>query len=296
LDLVGATPRCTNTDCLYATEGFPIVNGQPVLIDFERSIISRSDLAGSYKPRDVSGSNFSTRVWRFIFGANPVAPVKSRAMLELAKRNADYPVILVIGGGEIGAGADTLYSDPEVQIVGTDVYASANTQVLADGHHLPFKSGVFDGVWIQAVLEHVLNPQTVADETYRTLKPGGYVYADTPFMQQVHEGAYDFTRFTQNGHRWLFKSFEQIDAGTVAGPAVALLFSIRYFIRAIGFPDKIATLAVLPFFWLRFLDRFARSRRSVDGASSTFFFGRKSEVQLAPREIIKYYNDQLVQH
>jgi SAM-dependent methyltransferase len=210
-------------------------------------------------------------------------------MLGLVKRNITYPIILVIGGGAIGGGADALYRDQDVQIVGTDVYASDNTQILADGHHLPFKSGVFDGVWIQAVLEHVLDPQAVVDEIYRTLKLGGYVYADTPFMQQVHEGAYDFTRFTQSGHRWLFRRFEQIDAGTVAGPGVTLIFAIRYFVRSLGFPDQIATLAALPFFWLRLLNRFARGRPSADGASSTFFFGRKSERTLAPKDMVKYY-------
>ena len=37
----------------------------------------------------------------------------------------------------------------------------------------------------------------------------GIVYAETPFMQQVHEGAYDFTRYTVLGHRYLFKKFKQ---------------------------------------------------------------------------------------
>ena len=271
------------------------MNGQPVLIDFDRSVFLRSaydDAGGSVKPRDDSGSSLATRLWHLVFGTNLVAPAKSRTMLGLVKRNTAHPMILVIGGGAIGSGANALYRDQGVQTLGTDVYASINTQVLADGHHLPFKSGAFDGVWIQAVLEHVLEPQTVVDEIYRTLKHGGYVYADTPFMQQVHEGAYDFTRFTLSGHRWLFRRFEQIDAGTVAGPGVALIFSIRYFVRALGFPDKIATLAALPFFWLRLLDRFARRRPSADGASSTFFFGRKSEEILVPKDMVNYYDAQ----
>jgi SAM-dependent methyltransferase len=41
--------------------------------------------------------------------------------------------------------------------------------------------------WIQAVLEHALDPPVVVAEIYRVLKPGGLVYADTPFMQRVHE-------------------------------------------------------------------------------------------------------------
>jgi len=263
------------------------VNGQPVLIDFDRSVFLRSaydDAGGSVKPRDDSGSSLATRLWHLVFGTNLVAPAKSRTMLGLVKRNTAHPMILVIGGGAIGSGANALYRDQGVQTLGTDVYASINTQVLADGHHLPFKSGAFDGVWIQAVLEHVLEPQTVVDEIYRTLKHGGYVYADTPFMQQVHEGAYDFTRFTLSGHRWLFRRFEQIDAGTVAGPGVALIFSIRYFVRALGFPDKIATLAALPFFWLRLLGTASRGAGQAPTGQAALSFSAGSPKKYSFRK------------
>jgi len=58
---------------------------------------------------------------------------------------------------------------------------------------------VFDAVWIQAVLEHVLDPVRVVAEIHRVLRPGGLVYSEIPFMQEVHEGAYDFTRFRLSG-------------------------------------------------------------------------------------------------
>ena len=44
----------------------------------------------------------------------------------------------------------------------------------------------------------------------------GVVYAETPFLQAVHEGPWDFTRFTESGHRWLFRAFERLDSGVVA--------------------------------------------------------------------------------
>lgn len=296
--LLEAGPRCSNPDCIYYSEGFPIVGGQPVLIDFDRSLFPRSNYtngSGSVVARDETGKNIVTRLWGLVFGTNSVAPSKSRAMLELVKRSSLHPVILVIGGGAIGSGAACLYSDPKVDVVGTDVYASANTKIVADGHSLPFKQGMFDAVWIQAVLEHVLEPQIVVDEIHRVLKPGGCVYADTPFMQQVHEGAYDFTRFTQSGHRWLFRQFEQIDAGSVGGAGIALVWSIRYFVRALGVPDKFATLAVLPFYWLRYLDAFAKRRPSADAASSVFFFGRKSERSVTPQQVVAYYESENVE-
>src|SRR5262249_13803699 len=71
LDLACITPRCTNVGCVYSIEGFPRVSGQPVLIDFDQSIFSRSvydNARVSAKLRDDDRSSLTTRVWDFIFG------------------------------------------------------------------------------------------------------------------------------------------------------------------------------------------------------------------------------------
>ena len=152
---------CANAQCLYAREGFPHVAGQPVLVDFERSIFDRgnySDGRGSVMQRDDTGNGLAVRLRRLLTGTNPVTPVKSREMVARLTAQHPAPTLLVIGGGAIGSGAEALYAAPNIRTVGTDVYASPNTQVVADGHFLPFRDGVFDGVWIQAVLEHVLDP------------------------------------------------------------------------------------------------------------------------------------------
>jgi SAM-dependent methyltransferase len=163
---------------------------------------------------------------------------------------------------------------------------------VADAHKLPFEDGVFDGVWVQAVLEHVLEPATVVAEIHRVLRRNGLVYAETPFMQQVHERAYDFSRFTQSGHRWLFRRFAEVSAGPTGGAGVALVWSIRYFSRALGAGDKLSRLISLPFFWIRFLDVFARGRAVADGASGFFFLGRRSEQAIQPHAMPKYYERQ----
>jgi SAM-dependent methyltransferase len=283
---------CRNTRCPYARDGFPHAAGQPVLVDFERSIFDRTSYdggRGSVMPRDDTGKGVALRLRRLVTGTNPVTPGKSHEMVARLAARHPRPTLLVIGGGAIGAGADQLYSAPNVRVVGTDVYASPNTQVVADGHFLPFRDGVFDGVWIQAVLEHVLDPPALVAEIHRVLKPAGLVYADTPFMQQVHEQAYDFTRFTLSGHRWLFRRFEEIDAGAVGGAGKALLWSIRYTALSLGLGTRLATLATLPFAWVRFIDRFARPGPKADAAGGVFFFGRRSEHALSAKDMPHYY-------
>lgn len=292
LDLERHSAKCTNQDCLYSREGFPRSSGQPVLIDFERSIFDRSayaDGCGSVMKRDDTGRGIAVRLRRMLTGANPVTPTKSREMVIRLTQQTPNPVVLVIGGGAIGAGADPLYATADIRVVGTDVYASPNTDIVADGHFLPFKDAVFDGVWIQAVLEHVLDPSTVVAEIHRVLKPGGVVYADTPFIQQVHEQAYDFTRFTLSGHRWLFRDFEEIDSGAVGGAGKALVWSIRYVALSLGLGTRLATLVALPFFWVRFIDRFAKPGPKSDAASGVYFFGRRSEQALQAKDMLRYY-------
>lgn len=225
-------------------------------------------------------------------GSNPVAARSAEVMLREIRALAEVPRLLIIGGGAIGSGADALYRATDVQLIGTDVYASVHTQYVADAHHLPFADGCFHGVWIQAVLEHVLDPPVVANEIYRVLGSDGVVYADTPFMQQVHEGAYDFTRFTLSGQRWLFRRFEEIDSGPAAGAGSALLWSLRYFLRALGAGNRVATVLTAPFFWLRLLDRMTQRQANADAASGTYFLGRKSDTALAPAEMIAYYRRQ----
>ena len=80
--------------------------------------------------------------------------------------------------------------------------------LICDANDIPFENGSFDGVVLQAALEHVADPYRCVEETHRVLKEKGLVYAETAFMQQVHGGRYDFTRFTRLGHRRLFRRFD----------------------------------------------------------------------------------------
>lgn len=279
---------CGNRVCGLAETPFGIVGGQPVLIDFEQSIVS----AGAFADRD--GASYARRrqsgpaAWarRMLGGRNRVAERVSKDLLQRLPHRA---VILTIGGGTVGNGARALYSRPDIRLVGSDVYASEQTSVVADAHQLPFADAQIDAVWIQAVLEHVLDPTTVAREIHRVLRPNGYVFADTPFMQQVHEGAYDFTRYTLSGHRWLFRDFSVLDTGVSGGAGTALVWSIRYFVRAVTGSNKAALLCALPWFWLRWLDR--STPKHEDAASGVYFYGRKGDGLQSSKDIIEFYAD-----
>ena len=186
-------------------------------------------------------------------------------------------------------------ADAEIQLTVTDVYVGPQTQILCDAHWLPFSDGVFDGVVIQAVLEHVLDPPRVVAEIHRVLRDGGYVYSQIPFMQQVHAGAHDFTRYTALGHRRLFRNFEGVWLGAIGGPGMALAWSVRYWLasftgRRAGLRSATMVLTPLLTSWLTWLDgRLAKTPGGLDAASGTGFLGRRSEVTLADEELIRLY-------
>lgn len=293
LQSVGDRWHCTSAGCRYADDPFPVVSGVPALVDFECSVLDAGRLRTVEGASEVARSTLGKRVRKLIGRENATAPVQVarmvgelRAELTTSKRR---PRILIVGGGDIGDGLAELYADPSVDLVSFDIYASPAVQFIGDGHGIALVDGCMDGVIIQAVLEHVLEPAVVAAEVERVLRPGGIVYADTPFLQHVHEGPYDFTRFTESGHRYLFRRFERIDSGAVAGAGTTLMWSIDYFVRALTRSRLLGRIAALCFSWISLADRLLDPRHSVDGASSVFFLGRKTDTEISRSDIIDNY-------
>ncbi|MGH7707317.1 MAG: class I SAM-dependent methyltransferase [Vulcanimicrobiaceae bacterium] len=198
--------------------------------------------------------------------------------------------MLVVGGGRIGSGLNALYEADDLDLIAFDLFPSSHTQFVADAHRIPLQTASVDGIIVQAVLEHVLDPWQVVAEIHRVLRPEGLIYADTPFLQQVHEGPYDFTRFTESGHRWLFRDFSLIDSGVVAGPGVQLAWSLAHIARAVIPLRGVATVVRNGASWPgALIDRLIPRRVAVDGASSVYFLGRRSDQRLRPRDMIAHY-------
>lgn len=285
----GSGYRCSGRSCPWAGDRFPMLAGVPALIDFEHSVVDRERLERSIGASPVKRS--PSRLAGFLHPPNRRAADSVGRLLGLLREHAGpaRPLVLVVGGGVVGSGMDELYAVPDVEVMGLDIYLSPLVQILADAHRIPLASSSVDAVVVQAVLEHVLDPGAVVGEIHRVLRPGGLVYADTPFLQQVHEGPYDFTRFTDSGHRYLFRRFDRIESGAVAGAGTQLAWSIDYFVRALLRSRKAGLAARLAVGWLARLDPILEPRFSLDGASSVYFLGRKSSVELSPREAIAYY-------
>jgi SAM-dependent methyltransferase len=203
--------------------------------------------------------------------------------------------VLVIGSGDRGLQYGAVSRLPGVRILEVDMSLEGDPALVCDAHDLPFEDHSFDLVVCEAVLEHVFDPKRCAEEIHRVLKPGGLVFATTPFMQQVHMGAFDFFRFTRSGHRALFAAFEEIESGIATGPASVLVWSVEYFLLAwtanlwLRRAAKGATRLLLG--WLTFLDHLLANRRSaLDGAGGFYFIGRSDAgARFGAKDAIAYY-------
>jgi SAM-dependent methyltransferase len=204
------------------------------------------------------------------------------------------PRVLVIGASILGEGMQSLAETATIELVETDASFGPRTQLICDAHDIPFADESFDGVIAQAVLEHVVDPYRCCAEIHRVLKKRGLIYAETPFIQQVHGGRYDFTRFTHLGHRRLFRRFEEIDGGAVSGPGTALAWSYQYFLLSFTAVPRLRSLirlfTRLTAFYLKYVDYFLiDTSGTLDAASGYYFLGRKAEQVLPDRELIKLY-------
>jgi SAM-dependent methyltransferase len=285
--------RCGSPNCPLRVPGaFPFAGRWPALVDFERSILQPRALLAAHKGggrgrRRWALERLPPRIRSWWKPRNAVAVRNVETLLHLLPGSA--PLLLVVGGGTVGNGVEAVYADSRLRIVAFDIYGSPLTQFIADAHQIPLADQSVDAVLIQAVLEHVLEPDRVVAEIHRVLRPDGLVYAETPFLQPVHAGPYDFVRYTASGHRYLFRAFEEIAAGPVAGPGAQLLTSVDHIIRGVLRSELAGKLARAAFFWLRHLDRVIPAAYAIDDASAYFFLGRRSERDLSPHAIIGYY-------
>ncbi len=113
-----------------------------------------------------------------------------------------------------------------------DKVANYHPDIVGDVHDLPLQNDSVDGIICISLLEHVENPLQAADEIYRVLKPGGYLYLYVPFLYYYHPmpGYYkDFYRFTRDGIEYLTRNFEHVTIRNHRG-AVATVMNLFPFV------------------------------------------------------------------
>jgi SAM-dependent methyltransferase len=293
-----ACPRCkgklNDLACAPCGLDFPQVDGIPVLLNEANSLFKFDDFTTRRETTYRNSPRWQRAFKRLIpsISVNLKAEANFHRFFARLLEETPGPRVLVIGGAVAGKGFVSV--PPQINLVETDVAFGPRTALVCDAHDLPFADESFDGVVAQAVLEHVLDPARCVAEIRRVLRPGGAVYAETPFMQQVHAGRYDFTRFTHLGHRYLWRGFDELASGAVAGPGTALAWAWCYFLQSFfqnrTFGQAAFALGSLTAFWLKYFDHFLINRPAAhDSASCYYFWGRKAVNELSGAKLIKGY-------
>jgi SAM-dependent methyltransferase len=286
--LLCTSPRCGRE--------YPILDGTPVILHDERSVFRTDEFVAAPRTTYAGGQVWAKRIAAWL-PSNSRNVCRTGALRRLAEllRPVDRPRVLVVGKGDGGLAYGEVGELPDVQIVEVDVSLEGRPALVCDGHDLPFPAENFDLVICEAVLEHVFDPVRCVAEIHRVLRPGGLVFATTPFMQQVHMGPYDFMRFTRSGHRALFGRFDEIDCGIATGPASVLVWSVEYFalswFKGVAVRRFVKGATRLLFGWLTLLDAvLARRPAAFDGAGGFYFIGRAAAgVLFGPRQAVAYY-------
>ena len=289
--------------CAAVTCGlrYPVVNGVPILIDDSRSVFRAADVAAELGTlgleRGVRPFSFS-RIIRQLTPSIDHNYQRLRALSRVSSlcksRSQGAMRILVIAGLPGQDKSQPLPQWEGVELVHAAILPRSSPAVSCDPQQLPFKDDSFDAVVTLDVLHQVLDPVACAEEIHRVLATKGVLYAESPFVQPVHQGAYDFHRFTPLGHRRIFRRFEEFESGAGAGPGAALAWAWRSFMGSLG-TSRLTSFALrigasFSSFFLHYLDPILKSRpASLDGAASVYFLGYRSDATLSDQELVAGY-------
>lgn len=282
--------------CTYQCSVFDHRN-LPVLIHSElQNTVFEPEFLSSHRVVDGSSSSMLTAlkakyaVFRGIIENAHEKPYVSEVVRLIGDAPAGKKRCLIVGSGNrnLPRGLNSL----NIEVIGFDLFCGSSVDFIADAHDMPLASDTFDMVFVQAVLEHVVEPHKVVDEIYRVLKNQGIVVSEVPFLQGIHEGAYDFYRFTPSAHVFLFRRFQRISHGILGGATLSFVWALRGFIE--NFTGRtLAKILTAPFFIISQMLRTKSNRANWDNANSTYFVGRKTsrsnEIKKSHKEALKLY-------
>jgi SAM-dependent methyltransferase len=110
-------------------------------------------------------------------------------------------------------------------------YHGRHADILADlNETLPIDDASADAVIALSVLEHLREPEQMLRESFRILRPGGFIYIGVPFQWEVHEAPHDYYRFTRHGLEYLLgkTGFVAIDVEENSGFWTTWILKLNY--------------------------------------------------------------------
>jgi len=123
-------------------------------------------------------------------------------------RKGDATRILSVGGGPTRNSAND---------INLNMAPFREVDVVGNATRLPFRTSSVDGVWCNAVLEHVDDFAAAIAEMVRVVETGGTVMVMVPFLQALHGYPTDFQRFTAEGLAFQMRALRIVAKGEAVG-------------------------------------------------------------------------------
>ena len=286
--LPGLTIDQQTITCKKCGESYNMFFDTPVLIKSDSPVLDwyKPNL-GSISSTNRDSKEFLRALRRWLNPESRVWSLRSQKAIEglLEKNNPDVGDSTVV---LIGAGFESVYRRilaPYKNILRIGLASRGDVDLFSDICDIPLVNDGLDLILSSSVLEHVYDPEQAVEEMFRVLKPGGYVYAEIPFMRAYHMIPVDYQRYTLSGIEELFKrhGFSLISKGICSGPFTALvLFFVDFFGGLLSFNNKYIKTSVSLFLSIilhpiKYLDRlFENSKWAENNACNFYYVGKKN--------------------
>ena len=220
--------------------------------------------------------NILRKIWRKILGRNSAFPAHSfverdEAWQQFLTSVSDYKLKV-----QVGARGSKIADDWEaIDLFDTSDLIDHNYDLL----DLPYEDGSIDVFVCNAVLEHVPEPELAIYEMWRSLKPGGQIWIEIPFMQGYHAHPHDYWRVTL---RWC-QDFDEVNSGIFKGFAREAYKMLKQWGEDVKLPPtELETRAKEQFEFMSAAEEKGTSQRLY---TATWFWGKKPpERTIAPEK------------
>jgi hypothetical protein len=205
---------------------------------------------------------------------------------EYATRVASKNRVLDIGGKNKFLGSDRkirhFCSNPNSKRISTDILPEYQPDIVDNICNTSIRHSSFEGIFCEAVLEHVTEYWKAIDNIYSILVKGGETFISVPFFQSFH-GKTDYHRFTSTEVERMLNKFSEVKVFTRGpklsgyGYAFGLVLTFGQFKRLIKkFPRLgklfIITVNSLLKMGLYIVYKYKRKESQVSFEEYSFFF------------------------